>query len=97
MTVTSTTSARRRRTPFRRARDGAARRQGQWAKGHREPLNANEQAKKDDNPLNVRARIENIYAHRGFESIDKGDLRGPVPLVGALHPTGTGSRRHPHR
>ncbi|QNJ91493.1 nitrite/sulfite reductase [Mycolicibacterium fluoranthenivorans] len=50
--------------------------EGQWALGYREPLNANEQAKKDDNPLNVRARIENIYAPGGFESIDKGDLRG---------------------
>ncbi|BBX69453.1 nitrite/sulfite reductase [Mycolicibacterium psychrotolerans] len=50
--------------------------EGQWALGYREPLNANEQAKKDDNPLNVRARIENIYAQGGFESIDKGDLRG---------------------
>ncbi len=49
--------------------------EGQWALGYREPLNANEQAKKDDNPLNVRARIENIYAHRGFDSIDKSDLR----------------------
>ncbi|MBS1694086.1 MAG: nitrite/sulfite reductase [Actinobacteria bacterium] len=50
--------------------------EGQWALGYREPLNANEQSKKDDNPLNVRARIENIYAHGGFDSIDKGDLRG---------------------
>jgi len=50
--------------------------EGQWALGYREPLNANEQSKKDDNPLNVRARIENIYAQGGFESIDKGDLRG---------------------
>jgi sulfite reductase (ferredoxin) len=50
--------------------------EGQWKLGYREPLNANEQVKKDDNPLNVRARIENIYAHRGFDSIDKQDLRG---------------------
>lgn len=50
--------------------------EGQWALGYREPLNANEQSKKDDNPLNVRARIENIYAKAGFDSIDKGDLRG---------------------
>ena len=50
--------------------------EGQWALGYREPLNANEQSKKDDHPLNVRARIENIYAHRGFASIDPGDLRG---------------------
>jgi sulfite reductase (ferredoxin) len=50
--------------------------EGQWALGYREPLNANEQSKKDDNPLNVRARIENSYAKKGFGSIDKGDLRG---------------------
>jgi sulfite reductase (ferredoxin) len=50
--------------------------EGQWALGYREPLNANEQAKKDDDALNVRGRIENIYAHRGFDSIDGSDLRG---------------------
>ncbi|WP_229403058.1 nitrite/sulfite reductase [Micromonospora okii] len=50
--------------------------EGQWALGHREPLNANERMKKDDDPLNVRARIENIYAHGGFASIDPQDLRG---------------------
>ncbi|HEX4701421.1 MAG TPA: nitrite/sulfite reductase [Pseudonocardiaceae bacterium] len=62
--------------------DGAPKRahvrrgEGQWALGYREPLNPNERSKKDDNPLNVRARIENIYAHRGFDSIDPADLRG---------------------
>jgi sulfite reductase (ferredoxin) len=61
-------------TPARRPRP--KRGEGQWALGYREPLNANEQSKKDDNPLNVRARIENIYAHGGFGSIDPGDLRG---------------------
>jgi sulfite reductase (ferredoxin) len=50
--------------------------EGQWALGYREPLNANEQSKKDDNPLHVRARIDNIYSKNGFDSIDKGDLRG---------------------
>ena len=50
--------------------------EGQWALGYREPLNANEQTKKDDLPLNVRERIENIYAKNGFDSIDKTDLRG---------------------
>ena len=50
--------------------------EGQWAKGHLTPLNANEQFKKDDDGLNVRARIENIYAVRGFDSIDGADLRG---------------------
>jgi len=64
MTVTPSAPARRPRG------------EGQWALGHREPLNPNERSKKDDNPLNVRARIENIYAHRGFASIDPADLRG---------------------
>jgi hypothetical protein len=50
--------------------------EGQWAKGHFTPLNANEQFKKDDDGLNVRARIENIYSVRGFDSIDGADLRG---------------------
>ena len=50
--------------------------EGQWALGYREPLNANEQSKKDDNPLNVRARIQNIYSQRGFASIDGPELRG---------------------
>ncbi|MFD0204286.1 MULTISPECIES: nitrite/sulfite reductase [Saccharothrix] len=50
--------------------------EGQWALGYREPLNPNERSKKDDNPLNVRSRIENIYAHGGFDSIDPADLRG---------------------
>ena len=62
-----------------RERTGPVRRkksEGQWALGYREPLNANEQSKKDDHPLNVRARIENIYAKGGFDSIDKADLRG---------------------
>ncbi|PZG04413.1 sulfite reductase, partial [Micromonospora craterilacus] len=53
-----------------------ARGEGQWALGHREPLNPNERIKKDDDPLNVRHRIENIYAHRGFAAIDPQDLRG---------------------
>jgi len=55
---------------------GKTRSEGQWALGDTEPLNANEQTKKDDDPLNVRARIENIYAREGFDSIDKIDLRG---------------------
>jgi sulfite reductase (ferredoxin) len=59
-----------------RPRPAKHRGEGQWALGYREPLNANEQTKKDDHPLNVRTRIENIYAPRGFDSIDKSDLRG---------------------
>ena len=59
-------------TPARKAHRG----EGQWAMGHREPLNPNERTKKDDDGLNVRRRIETIYAHRGFDSIDPADLRG---------------------
>ena len=62
--------------PTKTSRPPKQRGEGQWALGYREPLNANEQNKKDDNPLNVRARIENIYAKNGFDSIDKSDLRG---------------------
>ena len=47
-----------------------------------EPLNKNEQSKKDDNPLNVRARILNIYSKRGFDSIDPADLRGRFRWMG---------------
>ncbi|MEQ0560908.1 nitrite/sulfite reductase [Amycolatopsis sp. NEAU-NG30] len=65
-----------RQTPARPARAKQKRGEGQWALGYREPLNPNERSKKDDHPLNVRARIENIYAHRGFDAIDPGDLRG---------------------
>ncbi|GAB7146118.1 nitrite/sulfite reductase [Mycobacterium riyadhense] len=54
----------------------APRNEGQWALGNREPLNANEEMKKAGNPLDVRERIENIYAKGGFDSIDKVDLRG---------------------
>jgi sulfite reductase (ferredoxin) len=63
-------------TPTSRPRAARPRRgEGQWALGYREPLNANEQAKKDDDALNVRARIETIYAHHGFDAIDGIDLR----------------------
>ena len=63
------------RAPVAKA-DKRPRGEGQWAMGHREPLNPNERNKKDDDGLNVRARIESIYAHRGFASIDPSDLRG---------------------
>ncbi len=58
-------------TPVKRKRG-----EGQWKLGHREPLNPNERTKKDDDGLNVRARIENVYSKRGFDSIDPADLRG---------------------
>ncbi|HEX8780810.1 MAG TPA: nitrite/sulfite reductase [Nocardioides sp.] len=56
--------------------------EGQWALGYQEPLNKNEQSKKDDNPLNVRSRIVNIYSKRGFDSIDPADLRGRFRWMG---------------
>ncbi|MEU4670908.1 nitrite/sulfite reductase [Amycolatopsis sp. NPDC023774] len=64
-----------RETPAK-SRPRQKRGEGQWALGYREPLNPNERSKKDDNPLNARGRIENIYARGGFDSIDPGDLRG---------------------
>ena len=66
------------RTPRPRPKRG----EGQWALGYREPLNKNEQSKKDDNPLNVRARILDIYSKRGFASIDPADLRGRFRWMG---------------
>ncbi|OBJ89074.1 sulfite reductase [Mycobacterium gordonae] len=54
----------------------APRNEGQWALGNREPLNPNEEMKKAGAPLEVRERIENVYAKGGFDSIDKSDLRG---------------------
>ena len=49
---------------------------GQWLVVGTEPLNANEQFKLDDNGLNVRERIEQVYAKGGFASIDPTDLHG---------------------
>jgi sulfite reductase (ferredoxin) len=50
--------------------------QGQWALGEREPLNANEKFKREDDALNVRARVEAIYSKEGFDSIPAEDLHG---------------------
>ena len=64
------------------ARPAKTRSEGQWALGDREPLNDTEQIKHDDAPLNVRARIENVYTKKGFDSIDKTDLRGRFRWMG---------------
>lgn len=64
------------RTPARPAPPRRPRGEGQWAKGHLEPLNPNERVKRDDDGLHVRERIENIYSKHGFASIDPQDLRG---------------------
>ncbi|WP_263730427.1 nitrite/sulfite reductase [Cellulomonas sp. SG140] len=49
---------------------------GQWAVDGREPLNGNEAMKAQDNGLNVRERIEQVYAQQGFDSIADDDLHG---------------------
>lgn len=49
---------------------------GQWAVDGREPLNHNEEFKAEDNGLNVRERIEQVYAREGFDSIPGDDLHG---------------------
>src|SRR3954464_8331269 len=63
-----TDAATTRRTPRPRG-------EGQWALGYHEPLNAAEQIKKEAEPLDVRERIERIFAPGGFRSIGKQDLR----------------------
>src|SRR5918999_1903499 len=49
--------------------------EAQWALGYREPQNLSEQTKKEDDGLNVRTRIEDVYSKKGFSSIWPGDLR----------------------
>jgi sulfite reductase (ferredoxin) len=60
------------------ARPQARRRkgEGQWALGYFTPLNPTEQFKKDDDGLNVRERILDVYSKTGFDGIDGQDLRG---------------------
>ncbi|HEY2129663.1 MAG TPA: nitrite/sulfite reductase [Streptosporangiaceae bacterium] len=62
--------------PAPRLRGQGRKGQGQWALGYREPLNKNEENKKNDDGLNVRQRIIDVYAKQGFDSIDPADLRG---------------------
>ncbi|WP_173095124.1 nitrite/sulfite reductase [Actinomadura verrucosospora] len=56
--------------------------EGQWALGYREPLNKNEENKKNDDGLNVRRRIIDVYSKNGFDSIDPADLRGRFRWMG---------------
>src|SRR5580693_7115222 len=69
--ATATKDATRPKAPARRKRG-----EGQWALGYREPLNKNEENKKNDDGLNVRQRIIDVYSKQGFDSIDPADLRG---------------------
>jgi len=68
--------------PTKAERPAKTRSEGQWALGDLEPLNPNEVFKKEDPALNVRARVEEIYAKQGFDSIDKVDLRGRMRWLG---------------
>lgn len=66
----------------RKARPKKTRDEGQWALGSLDPLNPNEELKRDDPALNVRARILDTYSKQGFDSIDKTDLRGRFRWMG---------------
>jgi len=70
------------KAPDRSAAPRRKRGEGQWALGYREPLNKNEENKKNDDGLNVRQRIIDIYAKHGFDSIDPADLRGRMRWYG---------------
>ena len=72
MTSVPTTNSAAKRPRVKRA----PKPQGQWALGQTEPLNDNERFKLEDNGLNVRERIEQIYSKEGFASIPADDLRG---------------------
>ena len=54
----------------------AARSNGQWNVDGHAPLNHNEKFKADDDGLNVRRRVEEVYSKQGFASIDPDDLHG---------------------
>jgi sulfite reductase (ferredoxin) len=54
----------------------AGRSNGQWAVDGRAALNANEEMKAAGGGLEVRERIESVYAVQGFDSIPDDDLHG---------------------
>jgi sulfite reductase (ferredoxin) len=49
--------------------------EGQWAAGDRQPLNDNERIKLEDDGLNVRRRIEDVYSRTGIAGVDLTDRR----------------------
>ena len=79
-------------TPDRRVVRGPTlpRGQGQWALGHREPLNANERIKKDDDGLHVPAADrDHLPLHRLRRHRPQRPAR-PDPLVGPVHAAAPG-------
>ncbi|WXB75010.1 nitrite/sulfite reductase [Janibacter alittae] len=55
---------------------------GAWADGDRTPLNDNEAFKQEDDALNVRQRIIDVYSRQGFASISHDDLTGRFRWMG---------------
>ncbi|WP_394277014.1 nitrite/sulfite reductase [Luteococcus sp.] len=55
---------------------------GQWAVDGKTPLNHNEEFKAEENPLNVRQRIIDVYSKQGFDSIPDDDLTGRFRWLG---------------
>ena len=68
--------------PSRVRQPSAGKSNGQWAVDGTEPLNPNEVFKGQENPLNVRDRIINVYAQQGFDSIPTDDLFGRFRWLG---------------
>ena len=56
--------------------------QGQWKIDGNDPLNDDERIKQEDAGLNIKDRIRNIYAVKGFESIPAEDLSPRFKWVG---------------
>ncbi|GAA4721631.1 sulfite reductase (ferredoxin) [Promicromonospora umidemergens] len=69
------TAPARTETPTKTAKR-PARPNGQWKVDGPAPLNHNEEFKAESDPLEVRDRIERIYAKEGFDSIPGDDLHG---------------------
>ena len=60
--------------------------QGQWALGHREPLNPNERVKRDDDGLQRQAADHRPLPVHRLRRHRPGRPAQPVPLVRAVHP-----------
>ena len=70
--------------------------EGQWALGHREPLNPNERTKKDDDAAQRPGADREHLRPPGLRQHRPGRPARAVPLVRALHPAQAGHRRRPH-
>ena len=75
-TVREATSAAPSATAVRVRPSRSGKPQGQWKVDGPAPLNSNEEVKAAGNGLDVRERIEQVYAREGFDAIDGDDLHG---------------------